>query len=385
MKKVLARLTFAAAALTFMSCGGNQFKIEGNITDAKDRVIYLENVGIEGTEVLDSIVLTEEGGFAFAENATDDPEFYRLRIEGNIINISIDSTETIKIKASYPTMSYDYTVEGSYNCEKIKELSVKQSRIQGVISKIFNDPTLNYQASGDSANNVINRYKAEIRRDYIYKEPMMSYAYFALFHTIGGRPIFNPAYGKNDVKAFSAVATSWDMYHPNSLRGQNLHNITLEGIKNNRIVRNDMIQAQNEYLQAQEFNPTLLTMVDNNGQQKSLSDLKGKVVMLDFHLFGHEKSTERIMQMRELYNKYHDRGFEIYQISFDTNAHFWKTQTEALPWISVRAEDDTQMSNLQSMYNIFAIPAYFIIDRNGVIQKRDLQIKDINQTINSLL
>lgn len=385
MKKVLARLTFAAAALTLMSCGGNQFKIEGNITDARDSVVYFENIGIEDTEVLDSMVLSDDGSFTFTGDASDAPEFYRIRIAGNIINLSVDSTETIKIKASYPTMSYDYTVEGSYNCEKIKELSVRQSRVQGVISKIFNDPTLNYQASGDSANNVIDRYKDEIRRDYIYKEPMKAYAYFALFQTIGGRPIFNPAYGKDDLKSFQAVATSWDMYHPNSLRGENLRNITLEGIKNNRIVRYDMMQAQNEYQQAQEFDPTSLTMIDNNGCKRTLSDLKGKVVMLDFHLFGHEKSTQRIMQIRELYNKYHDRGFEIYQIAFDTNAHFWKTQTEALPWISVRAEDENQVTNLQNMYNVRAIPAYFLIDRNGVIQKRDIQIKDINEAINSML
>lgn len=385
MKKVLARLSFAAVALAFASCGGSQFKIEGNITEAGDSVVYFENVGIESTEVIDSVVLSDDGSFTFTGDASEAPEFYRLRIAGNIINLSVDSTETIKVKASYPTMSYDYTVEGSYNCEKIKELSIMQNRVQSEIAKIFNDPALSYEVSGDSANKVINKYKENVKREYIYKEPMKAYAYFALFQTIGNRPIFNPVYGKEDVKAFSAVATSWDMYYPNSLRGENLHNITLEGIKNNRIVRNDIVQAQNEYQQAQEFDPTALTMIDNNGRKQTLSDLKGKVVMLDFHLFGHDKSAQRIMQMRELYDKYHDRGFEIYQIAFDVNAHFWKTQTEALPWISVRAEDEEQISHLQNMYNIRVIPAYFLIDRNGVIQKRDIQIKDINQAINSML
>ncbi len=385
MKKVLARLSFAAAALTFMSCGGSQFKIEGNISDAKDSTVYFENVGIENTEVLDSIVLTEDGRFTFTADAADAPEFYRLRIAGNIINLSVDSTETITVKASYPSMSYDYTVEGSENCNKIKDLSVMQIRIQNEISDIFNDPTLNYEASGDSANNVINRYKEVVRRDFIYKEPMKAYAYFALFQTIGGRPIFNPVYGKDDIKAFSAVATSWDMYYPGSVRTENLHNIAMEGIKNSRIVRNGIAQAQNEYQQAQEIDPTALTMTDNNGKKQTLSALKGKVVMLDFHLFSHEKSVERIMQLRQLYNKYHDRGFEIYQIALDPNAHFWKTQTEALPWINVRAEDENQIRDLQNMYNVRAIPAYFLIDRNGVIQKRDIQIKNIDSEINAML
>ena len=385
MKKVLAKLTFAAAALTLVSCNSNKFKIEGNITDAKDSVLYFENIGIEKTEVLDSVVLSNDGKFSFSADAKDAPDFYRLRIAGQVINLSVDSTETVSIKASYPTMAAGYTVEGSDNCTKIKELSAMQNELQTNIARIFNDPTLSYETSGDSANKVINNYKAEIRKKYIYREPMKAYAYFALFQTIGARPIFNPIYGKEDVKAFSAVATSWDMYYPHSLRGQNLHNITVEGIKNNRIVRNEIVQTQNEYEQANVSDPTELTMIDNNGNPRRLSDLKGKVVMLDFHLFGHEKSTQRIMMLRELYNKYHERGFEIYQIAFDGNAHFWKTQTAALPWISVRAEDDEQINELQTKYNVRVIPTYFIIDKNGVIQKRDIQIKDLNQTINEFL
>ena len=385
MKKVLAKLSLAAAALTLVSCSSNKFKIEGNITDAKDSVLYFENIGIEKTEVIDSVVLSNEGNFMFSADAEEAPEFYRLRIAGQVINLSVDSTETIRINASYPTMSAGYTVEGSDNCVKIKELSLMQSKLQSDIAKIFNDPTLSYEVSGDSANKVIDGYKADVRKQYIYKEPMKAYAYFALFQTIGARPIFNPIYGKEDVKAFSAVATSWDMYYPHSLRGQNLHNITVEGIKNNRIVRNEIVQTQNEYEQAQVSDPTELTLIDNAGNPRKLSDLKGKVVMLDFHLFGHEKSTQRIMTIRELYDKYHDRGFEIYQIAFDGNAHFWKTQTAALPWISVRAEDENQISDLQTRYNVRVIPTYFIIDRNGVIQKRDIQIKDLNKTINDLL
>lgn len=385
MKKVFAKLTFAAAALTLVSCNSNKFKIEGNITEAKDSVIYFENVGIESTEVLDSAVLAEDGKFAFSADAKDAPDFYRLRIAEKIINLSIDSTETVKVSASYPNMSYGYSVEGSYNCEKIKELSIKQNELQNIVAKIFNDPSLSYNVSGDSANKVVNQYKESIKKEYIYKEPMKAYAYYALFQTIGNRPIFNPVYGKEDVKAFSAVATSWDMYYPKSVRGENLRNITLEGIKNDRIVRNQMQQAQFEYQQAQQIDPTALTMIDNNGNQRTLSDLKGKVVMLDFHLFGHEKSAERIMLLRELYNKYHDRGFEIYQIALDTNAHFWKTQTEALPWINVRAEDEEQVTELQNLYNVRVIPTYFLIDKNGIIQKRDIQIKDINVAINSML
>ena len=90
------------------------------------------------------------------------------------------------------------------------------------------------------------------------------------------------------------------------------------------------------------------------------------------------------MMLRELYNKYHERGFEIYQVSVDPNEHFWKTQTAALPWINVYAAEDEQQQILTN-YNIQSIPTFFIIDKNNTLQKRDVQIKNINAEIESLL
>ena len=90
------------------------------------------------------------------------------------------------------------------------------------------------------------------------------------------------------------------------------------------------------------------------------------------------------MMLRELYNKYHAQGFEIYQVSIDPDEHFWKTQTAALPWICVRDADGTSSQNLIN-YNVQQIPTFFLIDKNNVLQKRDVQIKDIDAAIKALL
>lgn len=126
------------AALAFTSCHNKKFHINGNITEAKDSMLYLENIGLNGPEKIDSVKLGEDGSFAFEENAMDSvsPEFYRLRIANQTINLSIDSTETILVKAAYPTMAYKYEVEGSENCSTIKELSLKQMNLQATINSI---------------------------------------------------------------------------------------------------------------------------------------------------------------------------------------------------------------------------------------------------------
>ena len=125
-------------------------------------------------------------------------------------------------------------------------------------------------------------------------------------------------------------------------------------------------------------------MLDNKGQLRRLTDLKGQVVLLDFHLFATRESTERIMMMRDVYNKYHARGFEIFQVSIDPDEHFWKTQTAALPWVSVWDGDGMDSNNLLN-YNVQAVPTFFLIDRSNSLYKRDVQIKDVDAEIQKLL
>ena len=127
-----------------------------------------------------------------------------------------------------------------------------------------------------------------------------------------------------------------------------------------------------------------LALQDNKGVTRKLTDLKGKVVLLDFHLFAGEQSTKRIMMLRELYNKYHAAGFEIYQVSVDPDEHFWKTSTAALPWISVRDEDGIQGASV-AKYNVQSIPTFFLIDRSNTLRSRDVQIKDLDAAIKALL
>lgn len=387
MKKTFSSLcvcTLALMAAMLTSCDNRKFHIDGTVTEAKDSVLYLENMSLDGPVVVDSVKLDDKGSFSFSEKAPDAPEFYRLRIAGQIINLSVDSTETIKIKAAYPSMATGYTVEGSAECATIKELALKQIDLQNRVIAVQNNPNLGYDLTRDSIGKLIEAYKDEIKRNYIYKAPMRASSYFALFQTLGNMLIFNPRESDEDVKAFAAVATSWDTYHPNAVRGKNLHNIAIEGMKNVRIMRNKMAAQSIEASKVHVSNIIDISLLDNKGNRRSLTDLKGKVVLLDFHVFGARESTKRIMQMRELYNKYHSRGLEIYQVSLDPDEHFWKTQTAALPWISVRDPQGLQSKNLAS-YNVTSIPTFFLIDRNNELKKRDAQITDIDAEINALL
>jgi len=263
MKKYLM---IAIAVLSIASCSEKKFHVEGAITEAQDSVLYLENVGINEINVVDSAKLGADGDFSFSGEATEAPEFYRLRISDQIINIAIDSTETVTVKASYPKMATDYEVTGSENCQKIKELALKQMDLQRKAILISSNEALTVDQSNDSILGLIRQYKNDVKTQYIFPTPNKSYAYFALFQTLGNMLIFNPRTDKDDIKVFAAVATSWDTYYPNAERGANLHNIAIEGMKNVRISEANNSRTI-DVSKIQSAGLIDITLNDNKGRQ----------------------------------------------------------------------------------------------------------------------
>ncbi len=384
MKKTSRIIIAGALAVVLSACSGNKFHVEGEVTGAADSVLYFENVGLNGIEVLDSVQLDGDGHFSFSGAGSDAPEFYRLRIYDQIVNVAIDSTETVTVKAQYPQMSTQYEVSGSADNEKIKELAVKQIGLLSKAMEIERNRSLPPNVINDSLQRMVQSYKEAVKRDYIFKEPYKSYAYFALFQTLGPWLIFDPKNNADDVKVFAAVATSWDTFYPGALRGENLHNIAIEGMKNVRIMAAKQEAQALDESKVVESGVIEVELTDNHGERRRLTDLKGKVVLLDFHLFGLEDSPKRILMLREYYNKYHSQGLEIYQVSLDQDEHFWKQMTAALPWICVRDGEGLQ-SRLLAFYNVPTLPEFFLIDRQNNLVKRSSQMKDLDAEIRKLL
>lgn len=369
----------AAAILCFTACQQPRFTIEGSVEGAQDSVLYFENVSLTGLVTLDSTRLGADGSFSFSGERPEAPEFYVLRIADQIINLSIDSTETVSVKALWPDMAARYEVEGSANCSRIRELALKQQELQRRALSLEANMQFSRQEVLDSLDAMLRTYKRDVVNDYIYRMPDQASSYFAMFQTLGQWLIFNPRNNRDDMRAFAAVATSWDTFHPGSLRAENLHNIVIEGMNNMRIASARQSQLGDDIIV--ESGVLDISLTDNQGQQRTLTGLKGSVVLLDFHTFALKDSPQRILMLRDLYNKYHAQGLEIYQVSLDQDEHFWRQMTLQLPWISVRDADGQSAL----MYNVQALPEFFLIDRNNQLQKRSTQMNDLEAEIKSLL
>ena len=378
MKRI--HVVLASAVLMLSACSKQQFTIEGIVEGAQDSVLYFENVSLTGLQRLDSVRLGADGRFSFSEERPEAPEFYILRIADQVINLSIDSTETVTVKAQWPDMSARYEVEGSDNCMQIRLLSLKQQELTRRAIALERTQGMTPQERADALDRLLRTYKEEVTKDFIYREPNKAYAYFALFQTLGQWLIFNPRDNREDMRAFAAVATSWDTFYPGSVRGENLHNITLTSMNNTReaMMRNSLTIDDDKIVESGVID---LQLPDKNGQLRSLTELKGRVVLLDFHVFVMKKSAQRILMLRDLYNKYHDQGLEIYQVSVDQDEHFWRQMTAQLPWICVRDASGESAAR----YNVTEIPEFFTIDRNNLLQKRSSQMNDLEEEIKALL
>lgn len=381
----MKRNAYIAAALLFAgftACNNEPaFKVQGEVTDAADKMLYLEQTGLDGIVALDSVELGSDGAFSFAAARPEAPDFYRLRIDNKVINFSVDSTETVEVKADYKNFATEYNIQGSENNQKIKELVLLQTDLQERVNRMAQSG-IPVGIAQDSLTRMVDAYKDEVKRNYIFVAPNKPYAYFALFQVLNGYMIFDPLNNKEDVKCFAAVATSMNNLYPHADRSRNLYNMVIRGMKNTRAPQVKPLDIPADKIQ--EASIIDIPLMDIKGTVRHLTDLKGKVVLIDFTAYGSAESGARNLLLREIYDKYASQGLEIYQVSLDTDEHFWKTAADNLPWICVR-DPQGPYSTYVRLYGVTQLPTAFLVGRNNELNMRIGPKTDLEEAIKKLL
>lgn len=385
MKQISTQLlvAFGILLLLFTACNNaSDFTVKGVVSGADGQTMYLENVGVSSVSMLDSVKLTAAGKFKFAQARPASPDFYRLRLNNQLINFAIDSTEAILFVADAGTFATSYTVDGSENCKAIKNITLAQLDANQAINKLrkeyegkqIDDTT--YQQKIVAA---AEAYK-DVARKYIYSAPMSTAAYYALFQQIDGLLFFD-LYDKTDSKAYGAVATSYDHFYPESPRSKHLYNLALQSMK---VIRGQRpVDMQN--VETKEVSFLDIELPDVKGETVKLSSItEGNVVLINFTAYQTEWSPSLNMSLADLYTKYHDQKFEIYQISLDGDMHFWRNAASNSPWVCVR-DPQSVYSQVAALYNVKQLPALFILDRKGNLVKRVDDMKKLEADIKAVL
>ena len=385
MKQISTRLlTVLGLCMFFFSACNNSsdFIVKGVVAGADGQLMYLENVGISNVVTLDSIKLAPGGKFKFTEKRPEYPDFYRLRLNNQLINFAVDSTETISFVADAGTFATSYSVEGSENSKAIKAITLAQLDANQAISRLrkeYEDKMISDTTYRMKVLAAADAYK-EVARKYIYSAPMSTAAYFALFQQIDGLLFFD-LYDRKDVKAYGAVATSYNHTYPESPRSKHLYNLTLQSMKVLRAQR----PVDYSNVETKEISFLDIELPDVRGEVVKLSTVApGKVVLINFTAYQTEWSPALNMALGELYTKYHDQELEIYQVSLDTDFHFWRNGASNLPWVTVH-DPQSVYSQVAGLYNVKQLPALFILDRKGNLVKRVEDVKKLEADVKAVL
>ena len=385
MKQISTRLlTVLGLFMFFLAACNNSsdFTVKGVVAGADGQLMYLENVGISNVVTLDSIKLAPGGKFKFTEKRPEYPDFYRLRLNNQLINFAVDSTETISFVADAGTFATSYSVEGSENSKAIKAITLAQLDANQAISRLrkeYEDKMISDTTYRMKVLAAADAYK-EVARKYIYSAPMSTAAYFALFQQIDGLLFFD-LYDRKDVKAYGAVATSYNHTYPESPRSKHLYNLTLQSMKVLRAQR----PVDYSNVETKEISFLDIELPDVRGEVVKLSTVApGKVVLINFTAYQTEWSPALNMALGELYTKYHDQGLEIYQVSLDSDFHFWRNGASNLPWVTVH-DPQSVYSQVAGLYNVKQLPALFILDRKGNLVKRVEDVKKLEADVKAVL
>lgn len=378
----MKRILFFLTLIGLTACNsGNKFHIDGIVDGGEGEMIYLEHTGLLKTTTLDSAKINAKGEFSFSANRPAYPDFYRLSLDNKQVYFAIDSTETIEINSTFDNFGSDYKITGSQSNVDILKLRQSVLKIQQKANEFVRgmNPAKAEQLKAEIFT-LIEAHKA-MARPIILKDPKSTAAYFAIYQKVNNTYIFSP-YNKEDKPYCAAVATAFQAYMPEYERTKNVYGLVMDAIKTEREARNK--EYLNEVIANSSAGYIDIELPDRTGEVKKLSELVGQVVLIDFSAYQTRESVQYTFALRELYNTYHDKGFEIYQVSLDRNQAIWEQSIANIPWVCVR---DVEGPNTvyAGTYNISSIPTYFLMNRKGEIIGRDFDLNTLKREIEKSL
>ena len=358
-------------ALFACNTPSNEFLVKGKLENGTGKIIIQSEYTSTDLVPVDSVTIDNKGEFKLKGN-TPYPKFFMLRTSPtDFVTLIIDSADVITVTGDYNDLANTYKIEGSVNMDLMKELDESMSAARTKIDslgKIYrgldlesNSDEANAQKSElDSAFMKIYREQKEFLKNFIDKHADSFVSLIALSQQIQPRlPMFNP---QEDLAYFEKVDKELYAKYPQSKDIQGLHKY-LEQIKN----------PPQQPQQVSSFNvgdkvPDIVEKTPD-GKEISLSSLRGHYVLLDFWAGWCRPCRMESPNLVKNYEKYHKKGFEIFQVSLDQKREMWLDAIEKDglgKWHHVSDLGYWQSKHARA-YNINSIPANFLLDPEGKV------------------
>ena len=298
----------------------------------------------------------------------ESPEFFYVSYGKGSISLLLKAGDNVRVNASWPVPG-EVSILGSPESELMQEVDSSLNAFNIRFDSLY---TVLASMPGDADDAEHVRLRRELGKMFVQrKQEAIRYilshkgsmtAVPVLYQeTPNGLRLFSEA---TDVIIMESVYDTLYAEYPMSPY--------LAALADEIRYRRNALEMSSMLSSAEAVDFPEIVMGDIDGVQRALSSLKGKVVALVF--WDPSNVEQRIFNvgLKDVYSKYHEAGFEIYQVSVSSDKTAWALQVreQQLPWISVC--DPSALASVLSMYNITGSPAMFIISRDGEITAKDL-------------
>jgi peroxiredoxin len=362
-------------ALAVVSCKQNTVKISGTIVNPVDGTyIILDELKSNDLKALDSVKVSNEGKFSFKKEIKH-PSFYLIKTNNNnYLTMLVAPGEKISMQVHGDTLGNPISLEGSAGTEAMIEYNKmlrttikKLSGLNATYQENINKPELPKVI--ESLDSLANVYLEEINtytKKYIDDNLTSLVSLVALYQQVAPRvSVLNPT---RDMKYFVKVDSSLFKLYPDYEPVATLH----EQVK-------ELVGKTSETKAATESAPgalaTDISLPTPQGDTIKLSSTRGTVVLLDFWASWCAPCRKENPNLVNAYNKYHSKGFQIFQVSLDKTKEAWMKGIEEDhldKWIHV---SDVKFWNsiVVSLYKIESIPCNYLLDKDGHIIASNLR------------
>ena len=382
MKKIALCAVVLSALYSCTNSGSNNasgFEIKGSLTNSKAEVIYLEKLAQQGISKVDSATINEKGEFVM--NSYDPSTgFYRLRIsDANFAMLVLDSAQKVSITGDARDLGNSFKAEGSPDTKLFLEynaLAQNQKRRTDSLENIFRTALVTMKLDSlraDSLSKELQKPYEEMIKQYSdivaakIKNNTKSFASIMAVQQLRPEQYFD---------VFEALDKGLTEKYPFNSDVQSFHGM---------VQQTKMMVSKTEAIKIGKPAPELILPMPNN-KDLALSSLKGKVVLIDFWASWCGPCRKEIPNVKKVYDKYKNKGFEIYGVSLDKERDAWlqAIAEEKLTWPQV-SDLKFWQSEAAQIYAVQSIPFTVLIDKEGIIIATDLRGPELEKKIAEIL